>query len=181
MQPAIADLPMLQSARLQLRQRDMRDLDDLMQLNADPEVMRYIHPPEDPKSLRRTALSRIEGRFAGGLGYWAVTLKDEPGRFLGYVGLIPANRIGPEIEISYRFARAFQRQGYGHEAMIALLAYGFGTLDLKQVEIHTHPENQASRRLAARLGFCEAGTVPVLGEIWLRLILKKPDHAGYQD
>lgn len=174
--PAIADLPALETPRLLLRQRDLRDFNDLMLLNGDPEVMRYLHAVE-PETERRIKLeTRIRQRFPGGLGYWTVLAKAAPTVFLGYAGVIPINRTGPGVEFSYRFHRAAQGHGYAREAVERLILYVFEVLGHDCIEIHTHPANARSLKLADRLGFAESGTVLVDEGVWTRLVKAKPPH-----
>ena len=51
-----------------------------------------------------------------------------------------------------------------HEALCALLDYGFGVLDLNRVEADIDPRNTGSERTLRRLGFQLEGT---LRERWI--------------
>jgi ribosomal-protein-alanine N-acetyltransferase len=104
--------------------------------------------------------ARIAGHFAPhGWGFWVV---DWPGRAaaIGVVGLQHvAFEAGftPAVEIGWRIAPAFQRQGLAEEAARLALAHGFGRLALPEVVAFTAPANQASWRLMERLGMTRAG------------------------
>ncbi len=52
---------------------------------------------------------------------------------------------------------ARQSRGLAGEAVGAVLAFGFATLNLHRVEADVDPENVASLRLLGRLGFAEEG------------------------
>lgn len=177
MHESVPDLPRFETERLALRERNAQDLDDLMALNGDPDVMKFLHPVEPAPARLEKLKARIAQRFAGGLGYWSVFAKAAPSVFLGYVGLIPINRVGPGVELTYRFRQMAQRQGYAREAVGTLIGHAFRTLDIDQIEIHTHPDNARSLQLAAHLGFGPAGTCEVDEGTWSRLIL---DYSTYR-
>jgi [ribosomal protein S5]-alanine N-acetyltransferase len=56
-------------------------------------------------------------------------------------------------ELGYELRRDQWRKGFMAEALEAVLAYGFGTLDLHRVEALPMATNQASIALLAKLGF----------------------------
>ncbi|WP_158516224.1 GNAT family N-acetyltransferase [Bosea vaviloviae] len=172
-------LPELKTAQLALRPRQLADLDAIATMNADPEVMRYIAPLGDPAMSRDGIAARSFSHIARGLGYWSVFPATEPGALIGYVGLIPDGEAQQQVQLSYRFAARHWGQGHGFEAVSRLLRHGFETLALPEIVIVTHPQNLASLRLAAKLGFKPAprqvmtliGAPPVVAT---RLRLERP-------
>lgn len=146
-------LPELETERLLLKPRTVADLDFIAGLNTDPQVMRHIAAAGDPTMGREGVAARSFLHVARGLGYWTVFARADAGDPLGYVGLIPDGDDPEQAQISYRFAARHWGQGFAREAVDRLLRYGFETLDLPEALIVTHPQNTASLRLAARLGF----------------------------
>lgn len=61
------------------------------------------------------------------------------------------------IELGYRYVPAAWGRGVASEAGRAVLAHGFATLDLPEIAGFTHPDNHASRRVLAKLGFTHEG------------------------
>lgn len=59
------------------------------------------------------------------------------------------------LELQYMLDSAYQMQGYGQEMCRAALDYIAARTDWEQVWVRVHAENEASVRLAKRLGFCE--------------------------
>jgi RimJ/RimL family protein N-acetyltransferase len=53
--------------------------------------------------------------------------------------------------------RADRRQGYGLDAVLTLLRYGFGELDLYRVTARTAQYNEGAKRILQRMGFVEEG------------------------
>lgn len=156
--------PTLDTPRLLLRPWRETDRDALAALNADPAVMRHF-----PAPLDRAASDAFQDRMAAhlaaqGYGFWAVERRDAPG-LIGLCGLarlswesIPwAAPADPPVEIGWRFATAFQGQGYAEEAARIALAQGFGPLGLAEIVAFTVPGNARSRALMERLGMRPEG------------------------
>jgi RimJ/RimL family protein N-acetyltransferase len=82
------------------------------------------------------------------------------GDFVGVVGLmtIPWQaEFTPAVEIGWRIAPAFRRQGYAEEAARAALGFGFATLGLDKIVAFTVPGNAASWKLMEKLGMRHEG------------------------
>lgn len=146
-------LPGFETERLLLRPRSPADLDAVIQLNTDPEVMRFIAAPGAASMSRDSVAARSFSHVSAGLGYWSVFERASEIEMLGYVGLIPEHVERGAAQISYRFAVRHWGKGYAAEAAFVLLRHGFEGLDLPEISLFTHPENAASCRLAERLGF----------------------------
>jgi RimJ/RimL family protein N-acetyltransferase len=143
----------LDTQRLLVRPRTVADLDDVVTLNSDPDVMRFIAPPGDHAMTREAVAARSFRDVERGLGYWSVFERSQPDRFIGYLGLFPVPGRSERMELSYRFHTAAQGRGFAREAALALVAHGFSDLSIDEIEIRTHPGNKASLALAERLGF----------------------------
>jgi RimJ/RimL family protein N-acetyltransferase len=171
-------LPNLSTPRLDLRQWREADVPALIEMESDREVMRFVGGtrPCEPARLRRAFLERIGKDFGPGLGYWSVLPKGEPAHFMGWVCLVPLPGYR-DIEIGYRFKRAFWGQGYASEACQACLDYAFGELGLEEVVAVAHPENTRSHRILAKLGFSASGVRHAYGEM-LPFYRRRSDRGG---
>jgi RimJ/RimL family protein N-acetyltransferase len=144
----------LETPRLRLRPwRLPEDLPGLHAINGDPEVMRHF-PAVMSRAESDAWAARLDGHFAQhGWGFWAVETAAAP--VAGVVGLmhIPWQApFTPAVEIGWRIATRFQRQGLAEEAARLALAHGFGPLGLARVVAFTAPDNEPSWRLMERLG-----------------------------
>lgn len=149
-------LPNFETERLILLPRTMADLDDCIAMDRDPEVTRFIPGPwQDAVAHRAFVKGRIETDFGDGLGYWSIRAKDDPKQFLGWILLIPADAIGPDIEIGWRLNRLAWGKGYATEAATPVLAHAFRTLELDRVIADIAPGNEASVRVAQKLGLSQ--------------------------
>ena len=142
----------LRSARLMLRRFTPADLPLLVQLNSDPQVMRWLGGVMRPEQTADMLQTRILDYYEQnpGLGVWATMLRDS-GECIGFHLL---NNIQGEtqIQVGYRlFPRRWGR-GYATEMTSALLDYGYRRLGLERIAAITALENQASQRVLLKAG-----------------------------
>jgi RimJ/RimL family protein N-acetyltransferase len=140
---------MIETERLVLRQFTMDDLDELVELRADPEVMRYIGDQSRDRVAQRLGYY-ISHYKSHQLGMWAVIHKGA-GAMIGWCGLIFLDET-PEVEVGYGVARDYWGQGLMTEAARASLRYGFEKIGLERIVAVAMPENLASRRIMEKLG-----------------------------
>lgn len=74
--------------------------------------------------------------------------------------------------IGYWLDHEKRGQGYMQEALILLLGFAFGTLELHRINASTLPDNEKSTNLLKRLGFKEEG----YAEKYLKIAGKWQDH-----
>jgi RimJ/RimL family protein N-acetyltransferase len=151
---------LLETARLRLRRFVADDLDRLVELDSDPEVMRYITfgQPSGRAEYENEILPRwldMYGRTPL-LGYWAAEHRGS-GEFLGWFHLRP-DRIDTEHqELGYRLRRSAWGRGYATEGGRALVAHGFGPVGADSISGRTLVGNLASRRVLQKCGLRLAG------------------------
>lgn len=148
----------LQGPRLILRPLTPADNDAVFALNGDPSVMRHFPAPmtraeSDAWVARLIAHQQDRG--------FSLAAAEVPGAgCVGVVGLLDIPwqaAFTPAIEIGWRIAPAYQRQGLAEEAARLVLAHGFGRLGLPRIVAFTPPVNEASWRLMERLGMRRQG------------------------
>src|SRR4051794_20708367 len=144
----------LRTERLKLRAWREADREAFARFNADPEVMRYF-PDRLSKEESDSLAQRIGAHFdEHGWGLWAVeAIGVAP--FAGYIGLASPrfeSHFTPCIEVGWRLGREYWGRGYATEGAHAVLAFGFGELDLREIVSFTTETNLPSRRVMERLG-----------------------------
>ena len=153
----------LQTDRLLLRMWREEDFEPYARICADSDVMRYL---VGGKTLSRLEAWRHMAFLIGhwhlrGYGHWAVEEK-ATGNFVGRIGFL--NPDGwPGFEIGWTLSREYWGKGYATEGARRALQYAFTELDKDHVISLIHPENQASIRVAERLGEKPEGTSEILG------------------
>jgi RimJ/RimL family protein N-acetyltransferase len=145
----------LETPRLRLRHIVPADLDMLVELDADPQVMRYISygEPTPRAHYEQEYLPYFLSYYTSTplLGYWiAETLADD--RFIGWFHLRPDRIDAGEQEIGYRLRRAAWGQGYATELGRALVAHGFERVGAPVISARALRDNAASRRVMEKCG-----------------------------
>lgn len=147
------------TARLLLHTPTLDDHADLMALDSDPEVMRFIGDGsvrDDPEEAR-ALLGRVVEVMAERPGYGLVLAREEAsGRFVGW-GALKSLDGREEVEVGYRLARWSWGRGFATELALALVDHGFRAMGLEQVVGITHPENRASQRVLEKVGLTRTG------------------------
>lgn len=70
-------IPEIETARLQLRQFVMEDMDKLSCIYRNPEVMRYVGKGTRNREETQSAIVSILKHYQQGFGIWAVVHKDD--------------------------------------------------------------------------------------------------------
>ncbi len=140
--------------RLVLRRSHTDDAGTISTYRSDPEVHRYQGWDRTDHQGVLSEIEAMAGRAPGELGGWvqlSVERRDT-GRLVGDVGLSPAEGEPGVIKIGYTMDPAFQGRGYATEAVEALIAYAFETLEAEVVRAYASAENLPSIRVAEKAG-----------------------------
>ena len=146
----------METERLVLRQFTNEDIDNLVELDSDPEVMRFINGgrPTPRDEIENEVLPAFLGyyeRYAG-YGFWAA-VERSTGRFIGWFHFRPAEGAPPdEVELGYRLCRSAWHKGHATEGSRALIDKGFAELGVQRVVASTMVVNVASRRVMEKAG-----------------------------
>jgi [ribosomal protein S5]-alanine N-acetyltransferase len=141
-----------QTPRLILRRFTEADAPLILQLNSDPEIVKYVHEPvlETQEQAKKILLEIILPQYKNNLGRWAMHTKDNMD-FIGWCGL----KYRPErdeIDLGYRLIQKAWGRGYATEAAKHTLDQGFKALDLKLITGRAHIENMASIKVLEKIG-----------------------------
>lgn len=150
-------LPILETERLRLSPLTTADAALLYPIMGDPEVMAYwdVSEIDDPDVVARIVDSQVEAMDAGRAMYWIMRgLAD--GRFLGSCDLSDIDRWHRRAEVGFMLGRDAWGQGYGLEAMQAVVSFGAAN-GLRRLTARTHLGNRRSETLLEKLGFAEEG------------------------
>lgn len=146
----------LETDRLVLRRFTEDDVDLLVDLDADPEVMRYINGgmPTSRAEVADEVLPAFLGYYQRypGYGFWAA-IEKATGQFLGWFHFRPKpDGYDDEPELGYRLRRSAWGQGYATEGLRALIDKGFAEFGVQRVFAETMAVNTASRRVMEKAG-----------------------------
>jgi len=143
----------LETERLILRQLTTDDVDRIVELDSDPEVMRYI------TGGAATGVSEVRDEQMPywlafyerdpGFGFWAA-IEKATGEFLGWFHFRPHGEQG--VELGYRLRRVAWGRGLAAEGSRALIDKGFAELGVQRVYAEAMAVNVASRRVMEKAG-----------------------------
>jgi RimJ/RimL family protein N-acetyltransferase len=147
---------LLETDRLRLRRFTPDDVELLVELDSDPEVMRFINGgrPTPREDIDNEILPRILSYYErfDAYGYWAAEEKST-GEFVGWFALHPNEDSPPgEVELGYRLPRSAWGKGYATEGSRALVDKAFHELGAQRVRAETMTVNTASRRVMEKAG-----------------------------
>jgi RimJ/RimL family protein N-acetyltransferase len=145
----------IQTARLQLRPFQDSDLADLYAYQSRPEVTRFLYwnartLEETQKDLQR---KQADTSLMGEGSYLSLAVVlPASAKVIGQVSLVWRSQQHQQGEIGFVFNPDYGGQGYATEAAQAVLALGFGELQLHRIYGRCDARNVASYKLMERLG-----------------------------
>ncbi|TWP32755.1 GNAT family N-acetyltransferase [Leekyejoonella antrihumi] len=145
------------TSRIRLEPMTTEHLPFLVELDADPHVLRYIlGRARDASEVHEFwgPICADTAADAVGLGWWIGRRLDDGG-FLGWWDLSPGKPVLEQplqAEAGWRLARRHWRQGYASEGATRILEHGFAMVGLSKVRAETMAVNQPSRQVMVKLG-----------------------------
>lgn len=148
----------LETQRMILREITFEDEKNLLDLDSDPEVMKYLTlgTPSTREEIQ-AQLIRIRELFVkhnGRYGLWAAIEKGTD-KFMGWF-LFRPDKEQPDntdrIEIGYRLKKEFWGKGFASEGSRALLEKGFQEFKIPEIFAMAMKDNRASWNVMEKLG-----------------------------
>jgi len=155
----------LTTERLDLRPLVSSDAPSLFAIYSDEAVMRYwSSPPWGELQVAVDTIEKDRRAAADGVCFRLGIFRRSDNVLLGTCTLFHIDEQCRRAEIGYGLASSAWGHGYATEAISAVLAYGFGEMNLNRVEADIDPLNEASARALERQGFIHEG---LLRERWI--------------
>jgi RimJ/RimL family protein N-acetyltransferase len=184
--------PEFHTERLYLRPFVENDSAYLLDLDSDPEVMRFITrgkvSSQRDIELTTERILKVQSENPG-YGSWMCFSRENPAEFIGWYILRP--NPAKDVEVGYRLKKKFWGKGLASEGSRRLLNYGFHEKKLKKVFAITEPDHVVSQKILMKLGLKFIDTRPyehlMLGKIsvnyyectadeYAQAHIKKPPH-----
>ncbi len=152
----------VETERLVLRRFTADDVDDLVALDSDPLVRRFVEDGEPVNADQ--AASDIEYWIrqyeqSDQFGCWAAATKPgvrpndhPPGQFIGWFHLYDRTATPGAPELGYRLVSTAWGKGFAAEGSRALIDRVFQSTDVQRVVAETMVIHQASRRVMEKSG-----------------------------
>jgi ribosomal-protein-alanine N-acetyltransferase len=150
----------LMTARLVLRQLRLSDASDVFHYAHDPEVTE--HTTWDAHRTVADSLMFIEQTIAaserGENVELAMELKENK-KVIGTCGMVSVSAEHCRGELAFAMAKEHWGSGLMGEALTAMLAFGYGPLQLNRIWARVDPDNMDAMRLLKRAGWQFEGTL----------------------
>jgi len=157
--------PVMDTARLLLREFSVDDASFMLRLVNEPSWLKYIgdrkvHTLADAE--RYLTEGSIKSYRDHGFGFWKVELKST-GEAMASAGLAKRDYLD-DVDIGFAFLPEFTGQGYAYEAAEAIVLYAKEKLGLTRLVAFNTKDNTASTRLLKKLGFQLESSLMLEGE-----------------
>ena len=145
--------------KVTLRLVDHDDIDAIMEYWNTYETRRFLlHFIPYNRSQEKDWISRVITEASDAKDYTFAIVENAGGKFLGSCSLM-------NIDWIYRSASAGiaihnpenHGKGYGTEALVALLKFGFDHLNLHRIELGVFEYNERAKHVYEKIGFTEIG------------------------
>ena len=160
----------IETERLILRPMALTDVDDLLEYQSHPEIVRYIPWPERTREQvieaaeKTIATGKFDLQEEGDYIVLVWELKNGPGVENNEIGqVIGQSNMGLRskrdscADIGWVTHKGFQRNGYAFEATYALMKYAFENFPLHRLIADIDTRNPESAAMAEKLGMRREG------------------------
>jgi len=146
--------PVLITERLTLRHVDENDVNEIFFLRSDKKVLEFLdRKPAETIDEAMEHINKLNDLEKNNESInWGITLTGN-NKLLGHICFWNIKKDHYRSEIGYALHPDFQGKGIMHEAMNAILKYGFETMELHSVEANVNPANVPSIKLLERNNF----------------------------
>jgi RimJ/RimL family protein N-acetyltransferase len=145
----------LREGELELRPFTLDDVPAIVDACNDPEIQHWIPTVPRPYT-EEDAIAFVRGEIRGiGNRQFAIT---EHGRLVGSIG-VGVNESSRNGMIGYWCAPGARGRGLTTRALRLLCKHALENLELERLELITDPDNNASQRVAEKVGFRREGVL----------------------
>jgi len=152
------DQVVLQTGRLLLRPLRETDAPSLLAIFSDAKFMHFgTTPPWNSIDEAHAMIHRDVKAMASGERIRLGVERVADQALIGICTLFAWDKACRSAEVGYGLISHAWGQGYMHEALVALLDFGFSELNLNRVEADIDPRNIGSAKSLERIGFTKEG------------------------
>ena len=143
--------------RLLLREMLMSDLEDMYEMDSDPEVCKYlcVDPLQNIRQMKEKIQKILGQQKEYGMERWVVEDRQSH-ELIGCSGLTlevdSRNFDTPFYELGFRFKRDYWGLGYASEAAGACIDHGLNNLKVNTIFAVVDQRNSASIRVLEKIG-----------------------------
>ncbi|MEW4282458.1 GNAT family N-acetyltransferase [Priestia koreensis] len=153
--------PMIETKRLILRKIEMNDARRMFDyIFSDRRVMdNLIKGPHKAISETIDRLTEITNHYVSeNFCYWGIEIK-ESGELIGTIDLYNIDESTENCEVGYNIGFNWWNQGYGSEALHAIVEFAFRFMNIHKISATHNIDNPASGRIMLKVGMKREGII----------------------
>lgn len=153
--------PKIETERLLLRKLVMKDAQSVFNnwLSDERVSDNRVSPAHKQVSETTESLAKIVAKYESkNLCYWGIELKAD-GELIGEIDLYDFDSMTGNCEVSYSIGYKWWNQGYGSEALKAVVEFGFDYMNVHKISAAHNTDNPASGRIMVKAGMEMEGIV----------------------
>jgi RimJ/RimL family protein N-acetyltransferase len=154
------DVYRIETQRLWLRWPKLTDAPAIATALADRRISdmtsRIPHPYPDGHAEEFIYSTRESNHDGTALGL-VITPKQKPNSVIGAISLTSVDDNPKQLVLGYWIAATQWEKGFGSEAALSMVQTGFSLSKAESIDATVKPENTASKRILAKIGFQETG------------------------
>jgi len=153
--------PMIETYRLILRKMEMNDANRMFDyIFSDHRVMdNLIKGPHKSISETINRLTEITNQYESDkFCYWGIEVK-ESGELIGTIDLYNINEDTENCEVGYDIGFNWWNQGYGTEALRAVVEFAFSFMNIHKISATHGIDNPASGKIMLKVGMKREGII----------------------
>ena len=147
----------IETERLTLRKMTMNDIEDYCEWKSQDEYYQFLPgTPKDRDGQIASLKSSVEGYDSKEKPtlIWGVYLQN---KLIGSVNISTISSRHKICEIGWGLNPKYHKQGYAYESVRAFINYIFDQYNMNRISIVIWDGNNASKKLAQKLGFVQEG------------------------
>ncbi len=162
---------MLKTKRLNIRELELKDIDNVHQLHSLPETDEF-NTLGIPKTIQvtKTILSEwLDEQNQNPRNSYVFGIElEEVRKFIGLIAINLGKKNYRTAEVWFKVHKDFWRNGYTTDALTKMLDFGFNQLQLHRIEAGCAIDNIASSKVLEKVGMTREGLkrkkLPIRGE-----------------
>jgi len=136
----------------------MADAQDIFEYSRDPLVARHVlWDPHSTIHQTRAYIRFLLKQYRSGQPATFVIELLKERKVIGTIGFMWLHRENRSAEVGYSLNRHYWNQGIMTEALRAMIAFGFDSLNLNRIEAQHESDNPASGHVMTRAGMRHEG------------------------
>ena len=149
---------MIEGKLVNLRAREMTDVERMTRWINDREVTRYMGARYPWSSEAEEAFLRGSTSKPMAFGDVLFAIETKDGEHIGSTGLHRASSENRDAELGIMIGeKAYWSKGYGSDAVTTVVRFAFEEMNLNRIELHVYDFNKRAQAAYRKCGFVEEG------------------------